>query len=91
MAASNTAAWRLRLLYLNYYPTWEGGVLSFRPLQIQGIEWNNHRLIIVNKSKMAASKMAAWSLNGYNITTTTQSRNMMFLVLESVKLPSVIY
>ena len=67
MAASNTAAWRLRLLYLNYYPTWEGGVLSFRPLQIQGIEWNNHRLIIVNKfkmaaSKMAASKMAAWSL-----------------------------
>ena len=25
------AAWSLRLLYLNYYPTWEGGVLSFRP------------------------------------------------------------
>ncbi len=63
MAASNMAAWRLRLLYLNYYPTWEGGVLSFRPLQIQEIEWNNHRLIIVNhSSKMAASEMAAWSL-----------------------------
>ena len=62
MASSNMTAWRLRLLYHNYYPTWEGGVLSFRPLQFQGIEWNDHRLIIINKSKMAASKMAARSL-----------------------------
>ena len=62
MAASIMAACSLILLYINYYPTWEGGVLSFRPLQIQGIEWIYHRLIIVNKSKMAASKIAAWSL-----------------------------
>ena len=32
MAASNMAARSLILLYLNYYPTWEGGVLRFRPL-----------------------------------------------------------
>ena len=78
MAASNTAAWRLRLLYLNYYLTWEGGVLSFRPLQIQGIEWNNQRLIIVNKYKMADPRWLHGAYNGYNITITTQSRNMMF-------------
>ena len=38
MAATTMAAWSLRLLYLNCYPTWKGGVLSFRPLQIQGID-----------------------------------------------------
>ena len=62
MAASNMADWRLGLQYLNNYTTWEGAVLSFRPLQIQVIERKYHRLIIVNKSKMAAYKMAARSL-----------------------------
>ena len=29
MAASKMAAWTLRLLYLSYYPTWEGGGVMF--------------------------------------------------------------
>ena len=69
MAASKMAVWSLRLLYLSYYPTWECGGLSFRPQQIETNEWNYHRLIFIDKSKMAASKMAGWSLNGYISST----------------------
>ena len=45
------AARSLRLLYLNYYPTWEGGVLSFMPQQIQANEFNYHRLIILTNPR----------------------------------------
>ena len=58
MAASKMATWCLILLYLIYYPTWECGGLSFRPQQIQTNELNYHRLICIDKSKMAASKVA---------------------------------
>ena len=34
-AASKMAAWSLRLLYLSYYPTCEGGGLSYRLQTIQ--------------------------------------------------------
>ena len=52
------AAWSLRLLYLNYYTTWEGGGF---PSTIQTNEGNYYRLIIIDKSKMAASNMAGWT------------------------------
>ena len=62
MAASKMATWCLILLYLIYYPTWECSDLSFRPQQIQTNERNYHRLIFIDKSNMAASKIATWSL-----------------------------
>ena len=62
MAACEMSTWCLILLYIIYYSTWECSGLSFRPQQIQPPEWNYHRLICIDKSKMAASKMAGWSL-----------------------------
>ena len=91
MAATDMAAWSLRLLYINCYPSWKGSVLlCFRPLQIQGIEWNYHRFIIVNKSKMAASKMAAWSLKWLQYLNY-YSTQKYYVFGFGVKLPSVIY
>ena len=52
--------------------------------------------MFIDKSKMAASKMAGWGLNGY-ISVTTQLRKVWFRfygsinVMDSVKLPSVIF
>ena len=62
MAASKMATWCLILLYIIYYPTWECGGLRFWPQQLKTNERNYHRLIVIDKSKMAASKMASWSL-----------------------------
>ena len=62
MAASKMATWCLILLYIIYYSTWGCGGLSFRPQQIQTNELNYNRLICIDKSKMAASKMADWNL-----------------------------
>ena len=50
------------MVYLNYYPTYEGGVLSFMPQQIKTNESNYNQLILFYKRKMVASKMAALSL-----------------------------
>ncbi len=62
IAASKMATWCLILLYIIYNPTWECGGLRFKPQQIQSNEWNYHRLIFIDKSKMAASNIATWSL-----------------------------
>ena len=74
MAASKMATWCLILLYLIYYTTWECDGLNVWPQQIQANERNYHRLIIIDKSKMAASKMADRSY----IAVTTQLRKVLF-------------
>ena len=82
MVASKMAAWSLRLLYLSYYPTWEGGGLSFRPKQIQANEINYRRLITNDKSKMVTSKMAGWSLKWLYLSyySTQKGDSLGFMV-----------
>ena len=58
MVESKMAAWRLRLLYLSYYPTWEGGGLSFRPQKIHQTSVINYRRLIT----IGTSTMAGWPL-----------------------------
>ncbi len=88
--ASNMAVWSLRLLYLNNYPSQEGGVLSFRPQQIQVNKFNYHRLISLDKSKMAASKMAGWILKrlyiGYSLTQIGDVLGVMVQQMQWIQL-----
>ncbi len=52
----------LNIAIYQLLPNLGGWWFNVRPPQIQTNKLNYHRLIIIDKSKMAASKMAGWSL-----------------------------